>query len=451
MAVVCAFCFNDAMRSLLIVCALASTLHAAPPAESLLEHVPDGSVAAMVVRKGALTWARAFFDSSPAMREELATYLLRTLGVDLTRIEGAVGYTSRLGGPDGFAVLLRIASPGALQLPVVGSHAGTDLMKMGKLVAAAVPAGILVGSEGEVRAGIDVARKQAPALSARSPLAALLTVDRGADVLIGLLPGSAGDRQLVAMAQGFGVRAVTVVLTGSGRIIAEATGDPALLDKARLLLGNVALMTVQKLKDAKDVATQGKDVMAGAAAIASYHQSLAFWKEFQPRMAGNKLIGQYQLPELKSAATFLPLVGILSAVAIPAFIKYTRRSKSAEATLHLRALRASLQAHRIERKNPKQLTFPPSTGWTPATGCCGNANDTCAPGGFDAPGWRALQFTISEPHRYQYRLTSEGRGQKARYTIEARGDLDCNGKFSSFKMTGDATSDGELESRDETE
>jgi hypothetical protein len=143
-------------------------------------------------------------------------------------------------------------------------------------------------------------------------------------------------------------------------------------------------------------------------------------------------------------AFFTLMTGMYAAIAIPAFVKYIRRSKTVEATTNVRALAnavASLQASDWARL--------PETDWQPATSACGQPNDRYPAGErvFAGQPWLSLGFTMIEPRYYQYRLRREGDG----FVVEARGDLDCDGKFSHFARSvapdgvGDLTHEDDLE------
>src|SRR2546430_12695679 len=91
------------------------------------------------------------------------------------------------------------------------------------------------------------------------------------------------------------------------------------------------------------------------------------------------------------------IIGILAAVAIPAFMKYIRRSKTVEATMNVRKLydsTVSWAESQSGRKKPG-FAFPRSTGWTPAKSCCGQPGDKCAPDPklWTDPTWKALNFS----------------------------------------------------------
>src|SRR5262245_34531362 len=79
------------------------------------------------------------------------------------------------------------------------------------------------------------------------------------------------------------------------------------------------------------------------------------------------------------------IIGILAAVAIPAFMKYIRRSKTVEASNNIRKLYdSSVSYYETEHANLQQQIidrqFPGSQAATPAIGsCCGQKGDKCDP------------------------------------------------------------------------
>ena len=54
--------------------------------------------------------------------------------------------------------------------------------------------------------------------------------------------------------------------------------------------------------------------------------------------------------------------------------------------------------------------------------------------------WVSLQFSVDDPHyySYQYEVAADGKS----FTVRALGDLDCDGQYSTFEMTGQAGPDG---------
>lgn len=157
-------------------------------------------------------------------------------------------------------------------------------------------------------------------------------------------------------------------------------------------------------------------------------------------------------------ACFLFLQGILAAVAIPSFIRYVRVSKAAEAREVLDQVRRGatefIHSERYDDAGTLQpRRFPAgNTGWVPALPCCQHAagsacRATSGSGDWDGDPWRALGFRREGRHYYQVRYASSGEGATARFEVEARADLDCDGTYSSYMLTGWIDADGNVKTR----
>jgi hypothetical protein len=143
-------------------------------------------------------------------------------------------------------------------------------------------------------------------------------------------------------------------------------------------------------------------------------------------------------------------IGILSAVAIPAFLTYVRRAKTSEPKMNLRRIHdgavayyAMEHATRTGEILPRQ--FPVSVGPTPArTACEGGSSVKVipAPGMWEAPTWRALNFAVADPFYYRYEFISDGKS----FTARATGDLNCDGTLSTFERIGTIGVGGDVES-----
>ncbi len=152
------------------------------------------------------------------------------------------------------------------------------------------------------------------------------------------------------------------------------------------------------------------------------------------------------------------IIGILAAVAIPAFMKYIKKSKTTEARQFVKKISDGARSYFMDQTNAKGISatpipkqFPVSAPQEePNAGCCGAGKDKCAPDPtlWTDPSWVALQFSVDDPHYYAYNYIKgpvTGSTATEAYTARARGDLDCNGTFSTFEMYGvydPALSDG---------
>jgi type IV pilus assembly protein PilA len=157
------------------------------------------------------------------------------------------------------------------------------------------------------------------------------------------------------------------------------------------------------------------------------------------------------------------IIGILAALAIPAFMEYLAKSKTSEARELIKKIYDGARAYWMDPNTPPGAIaalppqFPqPSQADTAATNCCamGGTIDKCTPspdlwsdvGAGPKDAWEALHFSVDDPHYYAYGyvastpVAGDTTGQN-NFTARARGNLDCDAQFSMFTMFGvvDAT------------
>jgi type IV pilus assembly protein PilA len=146
------------------------------------------------------------------------------------------------------------------------------------------------------------------------------------------------------------------------------------------------------------------------------------------------------------------IIGILAAVAIPAFMKYIKKSKTTEARTHVQKIYAGAREYWMDRNTAAgqiQATSPQFP--EPTAAKTGDAN-MCAMGGTNEKGvpaqtdwanepWKSLKFSMDDPYYYAYAYTVAVGAAGAvdgshHFTAFAYGDLDCDGSFSTFSMFG---------------
>ena len=152
------------------------------------------------------------------------------------------------------------------------------------------------------------------------------------------------------------------------------------------------------------------------------------------------------------------IIGILAAVAIPAFMKYIKKSKTAEAREFVKKIYDGARAYYMDPNyqagasafQPLEAQFPTLEGASGAfiadSGCCAGGTlagtEKCEPDAaqWATAHWTALHFSVDDPHyfAYQYTVNSNPGATDGTnlFTANARGDLDCDGAFSNFSMFG---------------
>lgn len=147
------------------------------------------------------------------------------------------------------------------------------------------------------------------------------------------------------------------------------------------------------------------------------------------------------------------IIGILAAIAIPAFSKYVRKSRTVEAFGFLNKEWAGSVTYYMTdfAKSASEVLprqFPgPSGAWENANDCCTLTGARC-PGGATIWAsdlvWLALKFSIADAHSYMPGYSGADQGTSAQFTAYARGNLDCDEVFAEFMRHGGVTSNGDV-------
>src|SRR4051794_22797866 len=100
------------------------------------------------------------------------------------------------------------------------------------------------------------------------------------------------------------------------------------------------------------------------------------------------------------------IMGILASVAIPAYVKYIRRTYTVEASMNIRRMYDGAVAYYVgEHSNSSGAIlarqFPGSAGPTPPAPPTAVKYQPVA-ADFDTPEWSALDFALRDPMRYSY-------------------------------------------------
>ena len=180
----------------------------------------------------------------------------------------------------------------------------------------------------------------------------------------------------------------------------------------------------------------------------------------------NKLLSKKEGFTLIELMIVVAIIGILAAIAIPAFVNYVKRSKTSEAGANLKSLFTGAAAY-YERENWSQGLVTPGNAAAASTHC---TVDTAAPAGnwaVNSPSdqkhvvsWAAqsdsystLNFGPADPLYFIYSVTEIPGGGTGTcgnvisipiYTFEANGDLDDDGTDSTFALEVGSNADNAL-------
>ena len=147
------------------------------------------------------------------------------------------------------------------------------------------------------------------------------------------------------------------------------------------------------------------------------------------------------------AFVLLFVIGIVAAVAIPAFLRYQKRAKTSEATMNLRKLFDSQVAYYQQDHVDRRGRLLVSQFAGPSRLVPGDPTDLMCENGssvpylpsasdWQDPVWQALNFAMADPFLYAYEIEVSGTGADAAFTVRAIGDLDCDGVHSTYERIG---------------
>jgi type IV pilus assembly protein PilA len=176
----------------------------------------------------------------------------------------------------------------------------------------------------------------------------------------------------------------------------------------------------------------------------------------------NKLLSKKEGFTLIELMIVVAIIGILAAIAIPAFINYVKRSKTSEAGANLKSLFQGAAAY-YEQENWQQGMVT-AGGTAAASVHCVVPDATPSWTASDAKyvvnwenesdSYTALNFAPADPLYFEYHIVSDNTGltndcgnaasDTGIYTFTANGDLDGDGAESTFSLAAGSNPDNAL-------
>ncbi len=144
------------------------------------------------------------------------------------------------------------------------------------------------------------------------------------------------------------------------------------------------------------------------------------------------------------------IIGILAAVAIPAFLRFIKKSKTSEAPINLKAIADGAVAwygdeHTNASGDPMKKDFPTTNDTEPGAKPCASGTalykkdagkwNTTEP-------WRSLKFSITKAHYFQYTYTHTTK--PLGFDATANANLDCDKTYSTYRLGASVAGTGEV-------
>lgn len=156
------------------------------------------------------------------------------------------------------------------------------------------------------------------------------------------------------------------------------------------------------------------------------------------------------------------IIGILAAVAIPAFLKFIRKSKTSEAGISVKAIVGGAvtwfdSVHTNDQGDPVARHFPNTLSPTnvgntgdelPATAPCQGGQPLYVKNSarWEKEPWKSLSFGLNKAHYFRYQYEPSDVGTSGRFTVWARANLDCDQTLSTYTVRATVnTATGEVE------
>jgi type II secretory pathway pseudopilin PulG len=211
---------------------------------------------------------------------------------------------------------------------------------------------------------------------------------------------------------------------------AEVRGEKKALDGMQVLVENQYGKAKSMVRGTYQQ-RQNLGAAEAAAAIVAYHLDQSYVDAFRMERGEGVLNVNTALPRGPGAM----MIGGLAAIAIPAFIKYIKRSKASEAPAILNRLERLALEYYMTPGDDGSCKFPPTANPVPAGApCCEGVGPARGakwvhpPQTWNQEGWQALDFQVTDPSYFAYQMVNKsGEDGVDRLVLRAFSDFDPGG------------------------
>ena len=417
------------------------------------------------------------------LQNEMDTFLRSRLGITITSAKTVAAYQY---GKEFGLVLDGI--DGSIKGTKSGTHGGIDLYTLASndtLRAASTDSMLIVGSEALVKASLD-AHSDPSKSSKDDAVTQLITKHSEAAALAVAVDIEVADPSAVfkrALPASMKLRR-GIVAFGPEGLSVVLEGDKESLDQIAALAKLGLDSILAEARRAKEAAMGSREdaeaAVAGAFTILGVHQLERAAKHLLPKVEGDQLTLTVPF-RAGDPAILAAIAGIGAAIAVPAFTKYIRRSKTSEGRVQLAKMFDSTASffneEHVDRgavsliggaapatgaphKCPNNGKLKGESGITPplSVDCSKGPGGRCVPAaGGGGPGyydialwndnavWNQMNMVMEQAHYFHYNFKwangASGYGE-CQFTAQAFADLDGDGIFSTYERSGSADMHG---------
>lgn len=444
--------------------------------------VPAAASAVAVVQAHS-TWLDTLIGADPLgppeaaevaeLRKALDDFLTRETGIALTNVTMSTMFLIEKGNGFAFAAIVEGAEAN-FKTPTASAHQGVDIHPVSEstLVAAKIGSDVVIGDVRAVRAAIDAYGEHTPRFADASEMGPKL-LEMAGNASAGIAVDLSAVRQWT---EGNGLPNLdrAFMTLGSAGLHAVVQGDPKAISETAKMLEQGLAVALGQADRLEAQATQQGQLAEGALAIVAHYYARRLAEHLTPKVDGGTMT--LRLP-IRSGdpALIAALLGITSAIAIPAMSKYKTRSKTSEARIQIAKMFDSASAYFIQEQLredaeaalgalhqcPNNGDVSGEAGTTPplVLNCNEGPGGRCVPTSSTTPGagyyardlwtknpvWESLNFEQEQAHyfHYNFKYTNGTTGYgTCQFTAQAFADLDNDGVFSTYERAGSMNEHG---------